>query len=88
MDSYTSSKRGNNPDGWNKLLNELDEKMQLGLLDRLKRVKSYHFELETLSLQPDGEDDFNYLSKPAVLQQLELFVDDVCKINKIKLVSE
>ena len=39
---------GNDQPRWQILLNELDKKFQLGLLEKLRAVKSYHFETNTL----------------------------------------
>ena len=58
-----SSTKGNNPERWEKLLDELDEKLQLGLLEHLKRVTSYHFEEDILYLQAGSDADYEYLSK-------------------------
>lgn len=68
-----------------KLLDALDEKLQLGLLDHLRRVTSYHFEGGTLTIEPGEGNDYSYLSKPAVQQQLELFAQDTTAIEKLVL---
>lgn len=72
-----SASRGNFPDKWNKLLEELDEKLQLGLLDRLRRVTSYHFESTTLYIEPATVEDIAYLEKDSVRQQLSVFSSGV-----------
>lgn len=82
---HPSSKKGNNPELWNKLLEVLDDKLQLGLLDHLKGISSYHFEDLTLTIQPEQEKSYEYLSKPPVLQQLEVFTDEACKCTRIVL---
>ena len=87
MDIHPSCKRGNNQEGWAKLLAELDEKMQLGLLDRLRRIKSYHFEESTLTIETDNPEDLSYLAKPVTHQQLELFAQEVCKVEKVKFAN-
>ncbi len=82
---HPSSKRGNNPEAWNKLLELLDDKLQLGLLDHLKRVSSYHVEDKTLTLQPENTKDHEYLSKSGVAQQLSIFAREACKCEKVVL---
>ena len=72
-----SSHKGNRPELWNKLLGILDEKLQFGLLDKLKRTASYHFENNILQIEPSNKDDYLYLVKPPVIQTLKLFVQDV-----------
>lgn len=78
-----SAKRGNNPELWCKFLTVLDERLQLGLLEHLKRVASYHFEAETLYLKTDSDPDYQYLSKPAVVQQIEILATDILHIGKV-----
>ena len=80
-----SSKRGNNPELWEKLLTALDEKLQLGLLDHLTRVSSYHFEDQTLTVQAGSKQDFDYLSRSANQQQLQILAEDATGIEKIKV---
>lgn len=77
--------KGNNPELWNKLLHELDEKLQLGLLDRLKRASSYHFEADTLFIEPGEPADLKYLQKDSALQQLQIFAQLACKVEKVKI---
>jgi len=84
----SSSGKGNNPERWEKLLEVLDEKLQLGLLKPLQRVNSYHFENEVLFIEPGSDEDFAYLSKPAFFQQLEILAKDALKIEKVKLKNE
>ncbi|MBX7143076.1 MAG: hypothetical protein K1X79_01360 [Oligoflexia bacterium] len=79
--------RGNNSELWNKLLHELDEKLQLGLLDRLRRATSYHFEAETLYIEPGDANDLKYLQKDSALQQLQIFAQLACKVEKVKIKS-
>ena len=67
---HPSSERGNNSELWVKLLTLLDEKLQLGLLDHLKRVSSYHFEDHELTIQPGSQ---------------ELLAQDATKIEKVRL---
>lgn len=81
----TSSLKGNNPELWEKLLVELDDKLQLGLLDRLRRITAYHFENEILYLETSLPDDEQYLKKPAVAQQLLLFAEEVTGVKEVKI---
>jgi hypothetical protein len=80
--------RGNCPELWEKLLTELDDKLQLGLLDRLKRVAAYHFETEILFIDPASPDDLAYLNRGATLQQLELFAQDAAKVREVRICNE
>jgi hypothetical protein len=68
-----SAAKGNSSEKWEKLLTELDEKLQLGLLDRLRRVTSYHFEDQTLFIVAGSSQDLEYLQKDSVKQQLAIF---------------
>ena len=76
--------QGNNPQRWERLLHCLDEKLQLGLLEYLKRVRAYHFEEDILYIQPGSSTDEKYLKKAAVSQQLELLAQDAVHIVKVK----
>jgi len=81
-----STKKGNNPELWDKLLSHLDDKLQFGLLDHLRRVTSYHFEEEILYIEPGSDEDTEYLTKDPVLQQLQLMAQDALKVvEKVKL---
>lgn len=80
-----STSKGNNPALWEKLLEGLDEKLQLGLLDKLRRISTYHFEEETLFIQAGTPEDEEYLKKETVLHQLELLTQDIVKIEKVKI---
>ena len=81
-----SSNRGNAPDKWEKLLIELDDKLQLGLLDRLRRIESYHIEEKSLILVPGNADDAQYLMKESVKQQLSVFIT-VLGVNTLEIKS-
>lgn len=81
----SEANKGNRPEAWEKLLETLDEKLQLGLLDRLKNAISYHFEADVLYIEPGDDDDAEYLSRDAVFQQLQLFAQDVTKVEKVKI---
>ncbi len=80
-----SSSKGNNPELWEKLLNELDEKLQLGMLDYLKRIASYHFEDDILYLEPGSAEDEKYLSRDSVIQQLQLQAQVACRVDRVKI---
>ena len=77
--------KGNNPTLWEKFLADVDEKLQLGLLDRLRRVKAYHFESDTLFLEAGTPDDDAYLRKGATFTQLELLAQDSTKVRVVKI---
>ena len=79
-----SAKRGNNPERWERLLSDLDEKLQLGLLEHLKRVNSYHFEEDILYIEPADAKDQEYLTKDAVLTQLKLLADCI-NVDNVKV---
>lgn len=81
----SSSTKGNNPEKWDKLLRELDEKLQLGLLDHMKRVATYHFEEDILYLEPANKDEEKYLLKDQVLHHLELLAQDILGVDKVKI---
>lgn len=83
-----SKARGNNPELWEKLLADLDEKLQLGLLDRLRRVSAYHFETDILFIEPATPDDTNYLSKGATLQHLALLAQDATRVEDVKICQQ
>jgi len=76
--------KGNNPQLWDRLLAHLDEKLQLGLLDRLRRVQANHFEGDTLFIEADSLEDNAYLNKGSNLQQLTLLAQDATGVEAIK----
>lgn len=78
-----SSKKGNNPELWEKLLQDLDDKLQLGLLNHLRRIASYHFEDNTLFIAPSSVEDKDYLSRSAVHQQLVVFASSATGVEKV-----
>ena len=80
-----SSQKGNNPELWNKLLEVLDEKLQLGLLGKLKNITAYHLEDGILTIEPGDQKDEDYLKKDAVFQQLQILAQDAIKVEKIKI---
>ena len=77
--------KGNNPELWGKLLEDLDEKLQLGLLDKLRRVQGYHFEGQVLFLEAGSEDDEAYLSKPATFTQLNVLAQESTGVEEVKI---
>ena len=79
--------KGNNPKLWDKLLADLDEKLQLGLLDRLRRVQAYHFESEILFLEAGSPDDEAYLKKGSHFTQLCLLAQDSTGVTEVKFRS-
>ena len=84
---HNSSSRGNNPELWSRLLEVLDDKLQLGLLDHLKRVLSYHFEVDQLIVCVNEGSDAQYLTKSAVFQQLTLFAQDATGVKEVVVKS-
>lgn len=83
-----SANKGNNPELWNRLLTQLDDKLQFGLLERLRRATSYHFEGDTLYIEPGSADDEGYLTKGSVFQQLQVFAQAATKVERVKLRKE
>jgi len=83
----TSNSKGNCPDQWDKLLQILDDKLQLGLLDKLRRVNSYHLEEDTLFIEPMDHIDAQYFQKEPVMQQLSLFVEETFGSVEVKIQS-
>ena len=83
--SEASSAKGNNPELWQRLLDELDEKLQFGLLEKLQRIATYHFEGEVLFIEPGTPEDAVYLSKSAQFQQLQVFAQGATRIERVKL---
>ena len=77
--------KGNDPDRWQRLLDSLDEKLQLGLLDQLRKVQSYHFEGNSLFLEGFSKEQCEYLSRPVVLQQLQFLAQDAIGIQEVHL---
>ena len=80
-----ASAKGNNPELWDRLLAELDDKLQLGLLDRMKRVKAYHFESGTLFIELGNSEDEGYFKKGGALQHLELIAQDATGVRELRL---
>ena len=82
-----SKTKGNNPLLWDKLLVELDEKLQLGLLDKLRRIEAYHFEGDTLIIEPSSAEDEEYLTRSATIQQLAVYAQDATGVQDVKVKS-
>lgn len=80
-----SSSKGNSPELWEKFLNALDEKLQLGLLGHMKRVTSYHFEEDILYIQPDNNADYQYLKEDSHFQQMEILAKATLDVDRVKL---
>jgi len=84
----SAAAKGNNPTLWDKLLSELDEKLQLGLLDRVRRVKAYHFESDILFIEFANEEDEGYFKKGGALQHLELIAQDATGVRELRIRSK
>jgi len=80
-----SSEKGNRPEAWDSLLKVLDDKLQLGLLEHLRRVHSYHFEDDNLYIVPGSNSDEEYLRRDATLHQLQIFAQDTVKVDRVKI---
>lgn len=79
----TAASRGNNPQAWQKFLDTLDEKLQFGLLSRIKNSSSYHFEETSLYIEFEQQSDIDYLSKDAAKQQLLILAKDILGVEKV-----
>lgn len=82
---HPSSDRGNDPEKWEALLQTLDEKLQLGLLEHLRRVSAYHLEDDILYIDPGSEEDEEYLKRDSTFQQLQVLATDSIQIDKVKI---
>lgn len=80
-----SSKKGNNPELWDKLLQDLDERLQFGLLEPLRKIHSYHFEGNALFVEVTLQQDFNYLNKQHVLQQFRLLASQSTGVDSVEI---
>lgn len=81
----SSTSKGNNPERWQRLLDALDEKLQLGLLNYLQRISSYHFEGDDLYIEPGSPEDADYLRRDSVLHHLQLLSQDAVKVERVKI---
>lgn len=70
---------------WQALLHALDEKLQLGLLDHLKRSDSYAIEGDTLLITPANEKDEQYLRKEETINHLLLIAEDAIGIKAVTI---
>ena len=77
--------KGNNPVLWQKLLDEIEDKLQLGLLDHLRRVTAYHFEDDLLIIAPSNDSDKEYFERPAILQTLKLFAEKTANVSRVRI---
>ncbi len=77
--------KGNQPELWEKLLQSLDEKLQLALLEHLRRANSYHFEHEELFIEPGSDEDEEYLKRDATFQQLQFLAHDAVGVEKVRI---
>lgn len=78
-----AASRGNNPKAWQTFLDTLDERLQFGLLSRIKNSSSYHFEESTLYIEFTQQQDIDYLSKDAMKQQLQILAKDILGVEKV-----
>lgn len=77
--------KGNNPILWQKLLDEVEDKLQLGLLDHLKRVAAYHFEDDLLIIAAANDQDREYFEKGTTIQTLKLFAEKVAQVGRVRI---
>jgi hypothetical protein len=78
----------NNSKLWEKLIAVLDDKLQFGLLERVRRAAQYKFEGDTLIIAPGSKEDSAYLRKESVHQQLSLFAEQSTKVKKVLIRDE
>ncbi|NCU93383.1 MAG: hypothetical protein EBV54_04505 [Burkholderiaceae bacterium] len=57
----------------------------MGLLDRVRRVKAYHFESDILFIEFANEDDEGYFKKGGSLQHLELIAQDATGVRELRI---
>lgn len=70
---------------WKTLLDALDEKLQLGLLELLKRSHSYDIEDGTLCITPVNEVDEEYLRKDETSRHLLLIAEDSIGVTQVTI---
>jgi hypothetical protein len=70
---------------WNALLAALDDRLQLGLLDKLSRVEKYVIVDDALVLTVPLNDDRIYLSKDNVLTQLTVTALDFFPVQVVRI---
>lgn len=83
--SLSKGTKGNCPDVWNKLLALLDEKLQLGLLEYMRRATSYNLEDDTLYIQPGSSKDYEDLCEATMFQHLTLLAEEIKEVQQIKI---
>jgi hypothetical protein len=76
--------KGNDPQRWERLLEFLDDKLQFGVLDNLRKVSTYHFEDKVLYLEVENPEVERYFSKEPFLQQLTILCQ-VVDVESVKL---
>lgn len=76
---------GNDTARWEMFLHSLDEKLQFGLLDNVRRVSGYHFEGSILYLEIANKDVEEYLRKDSNFQQLQVLAQAAVKVEKVIL---
>lgn len=64
-------------------MDSLDEKLQFGLLDHVRKVASYHFEERTLYLEPASAEEASYLNRSPILQQIQLIAQDIIGVEQV-----
>ena len=74
---------GNDDIRWQKLLETLDAKFQLGLLEKLRNVASYHLDGATLFIEFHNSSDREYFQKASVQTQLAIFASDAINVTEI-----
>lgn len=73
---------------WENLLLMLDDRLQLGLLNKLEALNGHYLEGDTIILETNNQLDFEYLSKPQVKQQIELFLKETFEsISEVQIVN-
>ncbi len=73
----------NNNQRWQKFLDILDEKLQLGLLNHLRKVQNFSFDNDTLILEIENQIDLNYFKNEAFLQQLKVLAKDAISVKDV-----
>lgn len=79
--------KGNNPELWQRLLDSLDEKLQLNLLGHLQKISAYHFEDDVLFIDPGSPEEEEFFRRDSVFQQLQLLAQDAVKVDRVKIKS-
>ena len=72
---------------WEKLLQVLDDKSQLGLLNSMSRVTEYKFEGAILMICPLNKEDLAYLSKTSSKHQIMILAEGICEIKSVEIFS-